>query len=172
MKAKLSFQIVSSEDLLNKLLQEYEDFDKQHLNPRHAINCAITSWHLTDWTYHEFYSEHPDYQDEVRIKENGQEFRLSGLRKYQSGLINVCEELKYMQFIANGSKHCVLNDKSLKLETATTEGHYSTSYSRHDYEVPRFAIKINQNSFIDFEKTFLVTKDFWIKFLKQRERDT
>jgi hypothetical protein len=172
MKAKLSFQITSSRDFLNKLLQEYEDFDKQHLNPRYAINCAITSWHLTDWSYHEFYSEHPEYQDEIRTKKNNREFQLSGLKKYQNWLIKKCEELKYMQFIANGSKHCVLNDNSLKLQTTTSEGHYSTKYSRHDFEVPRFVIKINQNNFIDFEQTFLATKDFWIEFLKQTERDT
>ncbi len=140
MKAKLSFQITSSEDLLNKLHQEYEDFDKQHLNPRHAINCAITSWHLSDWTYHEFYLKHPDYQNEIIRKKNGNDFKLSGLLKYQDWLIKKCEELKYMKFIANGSKHCILNNETLKLATATSEGEYSTDYSRHDYEVPRFLI--------------------------------
>jgi len=172
MKTKLSFQITSSVDLLNKLLQEYENFDKQHLNPRHAINCAITSWHLTDWTYHEFYSEHSAYQDEVRIKKNGQEFQLSGLKKYQNWIIKECDELKCMRFIANGSKHCVLNDESLKFETATTVGQYSTAYSRHDYEVPKFIIKINQHNSIDFEKAFLATRDFWINFLKRKENAT
>lgn len=56
-KPKLSFEISNSSELFNMLLEEYTDFDKQHLNPRFAMNCAITSWHLTDWTYHELYSK-------------------------------------------------------------------------------------------------------------------
>ena len=48
----LTFEIDSSKKLFNKLLEEYADFDKDHLNPRFAMNCVTNSWHLTDWTYH------------------------------------------------------------------------------------------------------------------------
>ncbi|HAF27840.1 MAG TPA: hypothetical protein DCG75_02230 [Bacteroidales bacterium] len=59
----LTFEINNSKDLFNKLLEEYSDFDNQYLNPRFAINCAITSWHLTDWTYHECYKREDRFQD-------------------------------------------------------------------------------------------------------------
>ena len=47
-KPSLTFEIDSSLKLLHKLFEEYADFDKDHLNPRFAMNCATDSWHLTD----------------------------------------------------------------------------------------------------------------------------
>jgi hypothetical protein len=66
-----SFEIKNSKDFFEKLRDEYYDFDKAHLNPRHAINCAITSWHLTDWTYQEFFKTDSRFQDS---KENGKKY--------------------------------------------------------------------------------------------------
>lgn len=169
-KPRLTFQISNSEEFFNKLLQEYADFDKQHLNPRHAINCSITSWHLTDWTFHEYNSSNPEFQDSEKIDSKGCIKKISGLLKYQQHLLKECPELVFMKLIANGSKHCILKDKSITKETKIREGDFSTDFSRHDFQVPRFEIKISDSEAIDFEKTFLVTLGFWGKLITNHKK--
>ena len=52
---QFSFNIISSQKFFEKLELDFKDFDADHLSARHAVNCALTSWHLTDWTYNEFF---------------------------------------------------------------------------------------------------------------------
>lgn len=154
-----TFEIANSKGFYNKLQEEYSDFDKQHLNPRFAINCAITSWHLTDWTYQEFFKTDTRFQDS---KENGK-FK-HGLVKYQEYLKLKCQELEYMRMITNGSKHCKVNQDD---RTVVSSGDFSPyDYSRHDYNVPRFVV-VNENSSeeLDFETLLLKTITFWETYL-------
>lgn len=160
-KPSLTFEINNSKDLFNKLLEEYSDFDKQYLNPRFAVNCAITSWHLTDWTYQEFYKEDTRFLDSKKKDKNGCVKFISGLLKYQQYLIKKCPELEYMRLITNGIKHCILNDKSRKEKTVVHQGDFSPDFSRQDFDVTRFVIEINKRKRIDFENTLLKTIDFW-----------
>lgn len=99
-KPTISFAIENSKGFFEKLHSEYDDFDKEHLNPRFAINAAITSWHLSDWTYQEFFKTDSRFQDS---RENGK--NISGLSKHQEFLKEICPELEYMRTITNGSKH-------------------------------------------------------------------
>jgi hypothetical protein len=161
----LTFEIRDSKDLFNKLLEEYQDFDKQHLNPRFAMNCAITSWHLTDWTYLEYYKNDDRFQDSESIDKNGDKKFISGLIKYQQFIIKQCPELEYMRLITNGIKHCVLNDKSRKEKTVIHQGDFSTDFSRHDFDVTRFIIQTDLNKSIDFENTLLKTIEYWEKVI-------
>ncbi|MCW2120598.1 hypothetical protein [Flavobacterium sp. 7A] len=155
-----SFEIANSKGFLKKLSDEYGDFDKAHLNPRFAINCAITSWHLTDWTYEEFYKKDERFQDSKEGKKT-----VSGISKYQEFLKESCPELEYMRMITNGSKHCKVNQKH---RTIVSTGDFSSGdFSRHDFAVPRFVITNENSEEIDFEKLLLVTIDFWKKFLNR-----
>ena len=157
----LSFEIDSSLKLYNKLLEEYSDFDKQHLNPRFAVNCAVTSWHLTDWTYLEFYKNDDRFQNSFSKNKKGELIKISGLMKYNQYVIKQCPELEYMRLITNGIKHCILNDKSRKEKAIVHQGDYSTDYSRHDFDVARFVIEIDENTKINFEHVLLKTIEFW-----------
>lgn len=156
-----SFEIENSQGFFEKLRAEYDDFDKQHLNPRFAINAAITSWHLSDWTYQEFFKTDSRYQDS---RENGK--NISGLSKYQEFLKTECLELEYMRTITNGSKHCRVNRAN---RTEISEGDFDPyDFDRHDYDVPRFVI-INDaiNEEIDFEELLIKTIEFWKTFLDE-----
>ena len=168
-KPHLAFEIITSKGLFEKLLEEYSDFDKQYMNPRFAMNCAINSWHLTDWTYHEFFKNDINYQDSIKTDKNGCIKQISGLLKYQQYLTKLCPELEYMRLITNGIKHCILNDKSRREKTKIHKGGYSYGhYSRHHYDVTRFIIEISENESLDFEKTLLKTIDFWRNFIDER----
>lgn len=164
-KPTLTFEIKNSKDLFQKLLEEYEDFDKEYLNPRFAINCSINSWHLSDWTYQEFFKNDERFQDSEKIKKD-KIIILSGLLKYQQYLKKLCPELEYMRLITNGIKHCVLNDKNIKEKTAIHNGGYSSEhYNRHHYDVTRFIIEIDNQDNLDFEDTLVKTIEFWRNFI-------
>jgi hypothetical protein len=158
-----SFEIKNSKGFFQKLRDEYRDLNKEHINPRFAINCAITSWHLTDWTYQEFYKSDLRFQDS---KENGK--TISGLVKFQEYLKTSCPELEYMRMITNGSKHCKIDQKH---KTVTSTGDFSPyDFSRNDFTVPRFVIINEIGEEIDFEELLVTTISFWedllIKLIK------
>ena len=50
----LSFDIKTSKDFFNKLLDEYNEFQSGELSSRVALNFAMTACHLTEWIYNEF----------------------------------------------------------------------------------------------------------------------
>ncbi|WP_204347110.1 hypothetical protein [Psychroserpens algicola] len=162
----LTFEIDSSKKLFNKLLEEYADFDKDHLNPRFAMNCATDSWHLTDWTYHEFHKSDLRFQDSESIDKNGTKKFISGILKYQQYVSKQCSELEFMRLISNGTKHCILRDKNRKEKTKLKTGDFShKDYCRHDYDVNRFVIEIDTVN-IDFETTLLKTIEYWRNILE------
>jgi hypothetical protein len=159
-----SFEIENSQGFFEKLQAEYNDFDKEHLNPRFAINASITSWHLSDWTYQEFFKTDSRFQESI---ENGK--TVSGLSKYQEFLKIQCPELEFMRTITNGSKHCKVNRAN---RTEISGGDFNQhDFDRHDFHVPRFVI-INEatNEEIDFEELLLKTIDFWKIFLGELYR--
>jgi hypothetical protein len=166
----MTFEIKTSKDLLKKLLEEYLDFDKQHLNPRFAINCAITAWHLTDWTYYEYYYKDKRFQDTELIDKKGCKKKIPGILKYQQFAKKNCPELELMRLITNGIKHCILNDNTRKEKTIVKEGDFSTEFSRHDFNVTRFEIEINKNKKIDFEKTLITVINYWKELLDSFEK--
>ncbi len=156
-----SFEIENSKGFFEKLKAEYDDFDKEHLNPRFAINAAITSWHLSDWTYQEFFKTDSRFQNSM---ENGK--NISGLSKYQEFLKAQCSELEYMRTITNGSEHCKVNQTD---RTEISEGDFDPyDFDRHDFDVPRFVI-INDatNEEVDFEELLIKTIEFWKVFLEE-----
>jgi hypothetical protein len=159
-KPSHSFEIENSQGFYKKLCDEYNDFDKEHLNPRFAINAAINSWHLTDWTFQEFFKSDARFQDS---KEEGKS--VSGLSKYQEFIKAQCPDLEYMRQITNGSKHCKVNQES---RTATSSGDFSPyDFDRHDFAVPRFVI-VNDNTGeeLDFEDLLVKTIKFWEEYLR------
>lgn len=160
-KPTKSFEIANSKGFYEKLLEEYNDFDREHLNPRYAINSAITSWHLTDWTYQEFFKLDSRFQDSRENRKT-----ISGLSKYQDYLKAHCPELEYMRAITNGSKHCKVNSEN---RTEISEGDFDPyEYDRYDFLVPRFVI-INDatNEEIYFEDLLLKTIEFWKVFINE-----
>ena len=173
MEPKLTFDIKTSRDFYNKMLLEYEDFCKNHLSVRYAINCAINSWHLTDWTFQEYFKDEKKYQDEKRekLKEGKIYVRIYfGLGKYQDELMKQCQSLKYMKLICNGSKHCILRDTGIEDKTKIHEGGFAyPDFDRHDYDVDRLVILDKKGQQLNFEDIFLETKVFWADYLKKIE---
>lgn len=160
-----AFQITTSYEFFQKLLEEYHDFNNDHLSPRFAINCAINSWHLTDWTFNEFYRKARKFKNKYEFK-NGEEKKIEPINAYRNELTEKCPELELMRQIANGTKHCLRNNN---YNTTESTGDYSSDYDRNSYDVSRFLIIDKQtNSEIDFEDALLATIEYWRNFFKER----
>src|SRR4051812_25256127 len=93
--SKYSFEIKTSAHMLKKLIEDYDEFDKNPLSSCFAINCAMTSWHLVDWTLIEFESKHG--------------FPRKKIKEYRKWLYKKCQSLSFMADVANGSKHFKLS---------------------------------------------------------------
>lgn len=168
---KLSFGIISSKDFFLKLEAEYSDFNKNAISARHAINCALTSWHLTDWTFHEFFAHLPEFADKEKLIDKLDYKalkKISGLTIYQDSLIKKCDGLKYMRLIANGSKHCILRNSQIKEKTVLYSGDFAfEDFDRHDFDVDRFQILNDKGDTIDFEDTLVKTINFWRTYIDE-----
>jgi hypothetical protein len=149
--ANHSFEIRSSKDLFKKLEEDYNDLDKEPLSSRHAINCAMTAWHLVDWTLIEFESIHG--------------YSISQIGDYRKFLDN--SSLDIMGDIANGSKHLnVTRPRSDISNTQLHDGDFDPNdFSSEDFDVSCLELEMKDGTkkvFIEeLEKVIL----FWETYL-------
>ena len=142
-----SFEIKTSKDFLNKLIIEVSDYERQLTSSRHAINAAMTAWHLVDWVYNEFNfnSTFPNFSDfKIYIKSR-------------------CPKLQIMNDIATGSKHFQINSYPPKVqETKLHEGAYSDEYSR-EYDISTLQVVVNNETY-NFIDELENVRDFWKEY--------
>jgi hypothetical protein len=86
------YEIKTSRDFFGKLLDEREDFLLNPTSSRHAINCALTGWHLHEWIYQEYKSS-PILGHFTNIDD------------YRKSLYTKCHSLSSFRDLADGSKH-------------------------------------------------------------------
>ncbi len=151
----LSFDIKTPRDFYNKLIADFEDYKKSDNSSRIALNCAMTSWHLSDWIYHEFnmkksYPKLKDYQEHVK---------------------SICLSLQIMHDIANGSKHYKLEYH--KPKTQNTERKTGTFDNTFDFTFDRTMLKIIMvdGSTLIFDRELNKTIVFWGEQLQKFEKE-
>jgi hypothetical protein len=145
----LSFDIRNSKDFLNKLIEDFDDYLKSDNSSRIAVNCVMTSWHLTDWIYHEFnfISKFPKLKD------------------FQENIKELCPSLQIMQDISNGSKHYKLDRHKPKIQdTERNEGAFDNSF---DFSFDRTMLKIvmPNGEVVIFDNELKKTIKFWTDYL-------
>jgi hypothetical protein len=115
----------------------------------------MTAWHLVDWVYRDAYPVIEKAIDKARLQD------------FTQVLCDQCPELRYMNDIADGSKHCLLTRNSRNI----TETFFASGFSREfsdEFELARFRIKIDENNTVDFEDALEKVSKFWkAKFLIQ-----
>ena len=147
---KLSFDIRNSEDFFRKLNEDYKDYKNNPNSARLALNCAMTSWHLSEWIYHEF-----------EMNKSYKKVKL-----YQAHVKKLCPSLQIMHDISNGSKHYKLDYHKPKV--AKTDKHKGTFDNTFDFSFDRTMLQIIMLDGtvlvfdIELEKTIL----FWADYLK------
>lgn len=146
---KLSFEIKESKDFFIKLEQEFKDLNNCPESSRYALNCAMTSWHLTDWVYHEF-----NYKA-----------RFPKLSDFQEDLKRQCDSLQIMHDISNGSKHYKLTRHIPKIsETEMHEGTFDNTFDS-TFDISGLEIIMEDGRTLLFIEEIEKTIIFWEKFL-------
>lgn len=144
----LSFEIKNSFDLFKKLEAEYEDLKNDELSSRHAINCAMTAWHLTDWAFEDLRERHG----------------YTNIGEYRNSLN--CPSLKIMHDIANGGKHLNLaRPKAGINDTVKTDGDFNSDFDKRDFLVGSLDLIMADGTTKDFFDEITIVVGFWKKYL-------
>jgi len=101
------FDIKNSRDFLEKLYQDYADFDNNRQSTRLAINSALTAYHLAEWVWGDW------------LKTDYATWKVLGIRDedtFKAWLDKNCFFFSVMQRIANGSKHFVRSERKASLK--------------------------------------------------------
>lgn len=148
----LSFGIKSSKDFFQKLQDDYSDFCKDKTSSRIALNCAMTSWHLTEWIYHEYNTQLISTFPEIYA--------------FQAQIKKMCPSLRILHDIANGTKHYLLTKHVPVIkETNLHQGAFSNDFSR-DFDISTLDIELKDGSKIYFEDEIEKAVLFWKEYFK------
>jgi hypothetical protein len=149
---ELSFGIQTSKDFLKKLLEDYEEFKLNPLSSRIALNCAMTSWHLSEWIFNE-------YKIEFDLKYNN-------ITSFQNEVKKSCSSLQIMHDLANGTKHYYLTRHNpIVSESNIHEGAYSREYSR-EFDISYLYLLLKDGSKLIFDDEIEKVVNFWKEYFK------
>lgn len=150
--SNLSFGINNSEDYFReKVLKDYESFKLDKLSLNAASNCAISSFHLIDWIFKEYYNH-----------------STSDFGTFRDDMFLQCDSLRIMHDITNSIKHCSL---SRKKSNATNSKLHSGSFDRsfdRSFDISIIEIEMDDGTRLFFEDEIKKVIDFWYDYF-QRE---
>lgn len=149
----LSFNIKTSKDFFKKLEEDYLEFYSDKTSSRVALNCAMTSWHLTEWIYNEYNS--------LLVSD------FATLATFQNNIKRQCPSLQIMHDIANGTKHYLLTrHRPIIRDTTLHQGGFSSGFSR-DFNISTLDIELYDGTKIYFEDEIKTTIIFWKQYLNE-----
>jgi hypothetical protein len=112
----------------------------------------MTSWHLTDWTYHEFKQQLFPQFDRPEL--------------YQNHIKVLCPSLQIMHDITTGTKHYFLNRHNPKIkETNLHVGDFNNGFNR-DLNISTLEIEMKDGTKIYFEDALENAISFWKQYLR------
>jgi hypothetical protein len=124
-----SFGIRTPTDLLNKLIEEQRDFEKSHcLSARHAINAAMTGYHLREWVWGAFVKGRPDLHRTWRLSSG----KRSNCKHFKKWLESQCPAFANAEKVTDGTKHF---DAS-----AITTGEHKGAFQRSAFQANAFDV--------------------------------
>jgi hypothetical protein len=159
--SQLAFDISSPEDFLAKLKEEQLAVEHDLSSARHAINAALTAWHLIDWVWAHYLKS----QDRIRMRFGSDGRDLDAFKQY---LRTRCPALSTMHAICTGSKH-VHTSKSDVSSTTRHVGGFSNEFSK-EFDISRLKVVKHDGSthWFDLELCDVVT--FWESLFNEHFR--
>jgi len=148
----LSFDIKTTIDFYRKLLEDYREYSLDESSSRLALNCAMTAWHLTDWTYNEYNSQLVSH--------------FPTLSFFQQKIKLLCPSLQIMHDLANGTKHYHLTRHTPIIDdTKLHQGTFDNSFSRA-FDITTLDIKLKDGTKVYFEDEIDAVIIFWRHYLQ------
>jgi hypothetical protein len=157
-----SFNITTPAALLQKLLQEQQDFTRENcLSARHALNAVMTAYHLHEWVWGAFLKQRPDVQVSLRLpRDKGRVTKDSFL----AWLKKRCPAIAEAQLITNGTKHY-----RSRIQTGAHQGVFQRSaFQSNAFDVSY--LWVEQNGREQRAEEFISELvQFWTSFFEAQE---
>lgn len=180
--SNLAFGLRRPQDLFAKLRREIARLEAAtlHQSPEHrhqsdmAFNCAVTAWHLVDWTWQ---FRHQEQSIVAKIPSN------FNFQDFHALVRNECEALDICHEIATGVKHVRLKKKTNPIVETTTK------FVVHDSGICRsivqpivrpivqpivgryeekLTIRLKGGQHVSASKVFTEAAEYWERFLYAR----
>ena len=156
-KNRLSFDISTAREFFSKLKQEQQSLKADLTSSRHAINAAMTAWHLVECVWGLAVKGNPHVQQ--RIGKHSK--NLPTFRKY---LLSQCPQLESMQCICEGAKHLGTSGSNVKI-TSVHSGAFNDGFGK-GLDINRLQIEKEDGSVAYFDNELKEVVDFWEHFFK------
>ena len=149
-----SFDILSSDDLYDKLEFEFSEFSKSKSSSYCAINYAMTAWHIIDWLYNE---EKESSSSHIKFD------------KFREDIVEDCKSLLIMGDIANGTKHAVVTRYKPVIQNSKVKpGLFEQGlFAEGLFEGDKLIIELDNGEVVPFESIVIETMNFWKKFFNR-----
>jgi hypothetical protein len=124
-----SFGIVTPRELLEKLLDEQCDFEKEDcLSPRHAINAAMTAYHLHEWVWGAFAKQRFDLHRTWQLSQSKRAHR----DDFRQWLEKECPAIADARRVTDGTKHFNIS--------AIPTGKHQGGFQRNAFQADAFDV--------------------------------
>jgi hypothetical protein len=151
--------IDNSRDFYVKLLAEFDDYLEIPDSARHAMNCAITAYHVHDWVWNDF------------LKEDAVTRAKLGIGKKKASFVEwITRQFVWFSLvgeIANGSKHF---GRSTSFNMPLVNDYVEEGYAEPGYVESYFAIDMGDHvkdaRYLPLSFLFEAVVRFWRDFFE------
>lgn len=141
----LTFDIKNPRDLYKLLLEDYEDYRKDKLSVRKALNCVFKCWHLIDWI--------SDYK-------GGDLFEL------RKNILDECSELGIMHDISTGLKHYKISRPKSDIDDSILhEGAFDSTFDS-TFDISSLKLISEKGDNYDLDNVIEKVINYWTEYFK------
>ena len=143
-----SFELKDHHDYLVKLNAEYADLENEPLSSRHAVNFAMTAYHMCEWVWH----------NEPRVNGNP---TYSRPMDFYAAVNAACPAIPIMRDLTNGSKHTQITRGTPIVDgTELHEGTFDDTFD-DTFDVTALLISMVDGSKRTFFREATEAVEFW-----------
>lgn len=127
----LMFTIRTSGDFFENLLEEFEDLQENPLSARHAINCAISAYHMHEWVWGDWLRK--DDSTKISLGVTDKDSFVEWIDRHEPFFRAIAQ-------LANGSKH--FSREAIRHTTMAGTFDYA-DIDRDAFDTPRLEVEVD-----------------------------
>jgi hypothetical protein len=146
---KFSFELKDHHDYLAKLNAEHADLQQEPLSSRHAINFAMTAYHMCEWIW-----EH-----ETLVNSNP---AYTSAKSFYDAVNRACPIIPIMRDLTNGSKHTKITRGPAPIVDGAVlqEGTFDDTFDS-TFDTTALLVNMVDGTVRDFVDDATAAVDFW-----------
>ena len=157
MSEGFSFSIETPKDFLEKLKQEYQEYADSPLSSRHALNLAMTGFHMIEWIWG------GELKKNIALKNA---LGINDLTEFTDLVFQECPSLKILRAIANGSKH-FRTEKTTVKKTSQEGGWDNSGWDETPWDYGYLKIELANGQIASFGDEAKSVVEYWDDFFKK-----